>query len=132
MFFPHHLYLGVLVAAVAVASTAWVADREGFPGVVMGALAGTWFSFMFVWPSSPNYHAPGALLCLVTLGAATAAIFVRRFWRVGWTYPRIGVAAGLLIAWDDIIDHALHVDTPLSLFFDGVLLPLMRYITLIT
>jgi len=108
---PHHLYIGVLVLAVAILVVADdYAQRE--PLLALTGTLTTLFAFATVWP---YYHATGALLTLAGLLVALVGIV-----RPGgmWSgYPLIwrGVAlVGLYIAADDAVSHAFGVWTPLD------------------
>ncbi len=114
---PHHLYIGVLVVLVAV----WIVSdnrphQEPLVAAV-GALTAL-FAFATIWP---YYHGTGAALTLAGLLVALIGIC----WPGGiWAgYPlrwRFVALVGLLIALDDVAEHAFGVWTPLDAGFNQV------------
>lgn len=104
---PHHFYYGVAIAAVVV-FTVWD-DQNADPWVVLAGLAASSVGFVFGWP---QYAVFGALLTLSGLAVSTFALF-RPFWWLHWKRALL-VYFGLLVAWDDVIEHAFGVPTPLD------------------
>jgi hypothetical protein len=122
---PHHLYIGALVALVAV----WVASddiRDAEPVIMGTALLGVMFAFGSIWRWYPKTGAAFALICLLV---ATAAVVVAPFWRA---YPWIGVRGvglvGCAIAADDLVEHAFGVWTPLDWAFNTYGPAAMRFL----
>jgi len=109
---PHHLYIGVLVLAVAILVVADdYARREPLLALTGTLLA--LFAFATVWPF---YHVTGALLTL----AGLLVVLIGILWPGGmWSaYPLVWRAVaflGLYIAADDAVSHALGWPTPLDL-----------------
>lgn len=122
IFGPHHLYVGVLVVALAV----WVVSdnlphREPLLAAV-GALVAL-FSFATVWPYYPPVGALGALAGLTL--ALVGVLYPGGMWAA---YPlrwRAVAFAGVFIAADDVVEHAFPIGTPLDAFFHRVILPLI-------
>lgn len=138
--FPHHLYLGLFVVALVV----WrVSDdyRHVEPvGVFVGSLISL-FSFISLWGTS--YPVTGAIGTLLGLTVASLSLFTRRVWtseaksssaeddgfadssadesdegNVSYgRRMRLLVALGLLMAWDDALEHAFGLPTPLDLLW---------------
>lgn len=114
---PHHLYVGVVVVLVAV----WVVS-DNYPRrepvlAAVGALLAL-FAFATIWP---YYHGTGAMLSLAGLFVALIGVC----WPAGvWTaYPtrwRLVALLGVLVALDDVIEHAFGVWTPLDTGFEQV------------
>ena len=108
---PHHLYIGVLVLAVAILVVADdYARREPLLALTGTLLA--LFAFATVWP---YYHVTGALLTL----AGLLVVLIGILWPGGmWSgYPLVWRAVaflGLYIAADDAVSHAFGVWTPLD------------------
>ncbi|WP_232703159.1 hypothetical protein [Halobacterium wangiae] len=108
---PHHLYVGLLVLAVAVFVVADdYARRE--PLLALAGSLTALFAFATVWPF---YHGTGAAL---TLAGVTVAL-VGVCWPGGmWAgYPlkwRLVALVGAAVALDDAVSHALGVWTPLD------------------
>lgn len=111
---PHHLYLGVLVATVAL-FVVWNDYRRAEPWILLAALLGAAFAFATVWR---YYHVAGALLTLALLVVALAAPVVFPFWRdYAWIGPRGAALVGVLVSLDDAVEHAFGVWTPLDWFW---------------
>ena len=111
VFGPHHLYIGLLLALLAVAIV-WddAANRE--PWVGAAALLAAAFSFATVWKF---YPVTGALLSIVALLIAVLAPMLLPFWREYALIGPRGVALlGALIALDDVAEHAFGIPTPLD------------------
>lgn len=117
--YPHHFYLGLIVVGILV----WrLADnyREYEPVVVMSGSLVSLFSFVTVWGTA--YPVTGAIGTILGLGIATLGLAVRGVWRsVGdiqysWYY-RVAIFIGLLVAWDDALEHAFGWPTPLDLIW---------------
>ncbi|WP_210423478.1 hypothetical protein [Halorussus marinus] len=109
VFGPHHFYLGVLLVLLA----CWVVsdgdDRR--PWFVAGLSVFAVFSFALTWPYYPEF---GALCVLAALALATVPAVLRPlWWRTGLTV-QAGLLAGLFVAWDDALSHALGWRTPLD------------------
>jgi hypothetical protein len=126
--YPHHLYIGLLLIAVVVFRVAdTYRDREPV-GVLVGGLVTT-FAFVTLWGTV--YPLLGALGTLVGLAVATVALASRRVWtaRDGPHYPltaRALVALGLAVAWDDALEHAFGVTTPLDWLWTELLYPAIQ------
>ncbi|MDH5019024.1 hypothetical protein [Halobacterium rubrum] len=108
---PHHLYIGVLVLAVAILVVADdYAQRE--PLLALTGTLTALFAFATVWP---YYHATGALLTLAGLLVALVGVV----WPGGmWSgYPlvwRLVAFVGVLVGLDDAVSHAFGIWTPLD------------------
>lgn len=122
VFAPHHFYTGIFIALVAL----WfmVDDyRLREPRVAIIGTMAALYAFVLTWPI---YHAVGAALCLVGLGVATAgAVMILRA-EINLdgverrAYPRStawSFLAGIAIAWDDALEHALGWWMPLDQFW---------------
>lgn len=120
---PHHYVTGLLVAAFAVYL---VSGDDGKKPYTVAGMAVSAFAWVHLWAGpSPFLGAVGTLLgVLVALWAVVAgprwsdAPWVAddggRLRR--WLTPRTVAAVGLLVALDDVVEHAFGVWTPL----DGV------------
>lgn len=107
VFANHHYYIGMGVAALAVASV-WDDQRWDPLAVAVGLGIGL-FGFALTW----RYHpVTGATLALagptMSAGALARSYWRRRRRRAAW------VLVGLLITLDDAIEHAFGVWTPLD------------------
>lgn len=134
VFAAHHFHYA-LIAGFLVAL--WIADdypkRE--PKAVLAGILFSEFAFCFVWPFYPVTGASLSILFLavatvsVTHGVAYLAVerLARRFPRLerlvdGWTRPywalfpwqAVVVFICLLFAWDDLLNHAFGIPTPLD------------------
>jgi len=122
VFGPHHLYVGLLVLAVAVHV---VSDdyprREPLLALVGGLTA--LFAFATVWP---YYHEVGALLAFAGLLVALGGVAVPGgMWAA---YPlrwRLVAFVGVLVALDDVAEHAFGWLTPGEWVWRAVLYPLV-------
>ena len=122
VFGPHHLYVGVLVLLFAVFIVADDYARREPLVATAGALTAL-FAFATVWP---YYHGTGAALALA--GCTLALVGV--CWPGGiWAaYPlrwRLVAFVGVVVAFDDVIEHAFGVWTPLDAVFRGVIYPVI-------
>jgi len=117
VFGPHHLYIGVATLLLAV----WVVSnnlphREPLLAAV-GALTAL-FAFATIWP---YYHGTGAALALTGLLVALVGVcWPGGVWAV---YPlrwRLVALMGVLVAFDDVIEHAFGMWTPLDAAFGEV------------
>jgi len=110
VFGPHHFYLGVLLILLA----CWVVsdgDADRRPWFVAGLSVFAVFSFALTWPYYPEF---GAFCVLAALALATVPAVLRPlWWRTGLTV-QAGLLAGLFVAWDDALSHALGWRTPLD------------------
>lgn len=108
---PHHLFVGLLVAGIAV----WVvADDKPQKEPLLVAIGGLFalFGFLFVWKWYPG---TGAAMTLAGLTLALLGVL----WPGGmWAgYPlrwRLVAFLGVYIAGDDAVSHAFGVWTPLD------------------
>jgi len=120
---PHHLYLGALAVLLVV----WVVsddrtDREPWAVAVptLAALVG----FTVTWR---HYPAVGASITLVGLCAALAALVARPYWSAyQWVGFRGAALVALLVALDDVVQHATGWPTPLDEFWARWLHPAIR------
>jgi hypothetical protein len=117
VFGPHHTYVGVAVLLFAVFVVADDYARREPLVATAGALLAL-FAFATVWP---YYHGTGAALALAGCTLALAAVC----WPGGmWTgYPlrwRLLAAGGVLVALDDVAEHAFGIWTPLDAGFNEV------------
>lgn len=128
----HHLYTGVF-AALLFAATTWDdpteldwatgTSLEGIATDPVGVITGGGVSvglFALGWPHYPVFGAAGTLF-----GLAVASLSLARpYWR-HYRGRAIAVGLGLLIAWDDAIDHAFPVSTPLDVIWANYIFPYM-------
>jgi hypothetical protein len=110
VFGPHHLYIGLMLALLALA-VVWD-DRAGVEPWVgsVGLLAGL-FAFAIVWPFYPS---TGAILALSGVLVTLASVFLPFWTSYAWLGPRGALLLGTLIALDDVVEHAFGVPTPLD------------------
>ncbi|QLG27714.1 hypothetical protein HUG10_09185 [Halorarum halophilum] len=111
---PHHYYLGVLLAAVALL-VVWDDRSQVEPWALLVALLAGSFAFALVWR---YYAVAGAVLTLAALGIGLALPIVGPFWQ---SYPWVGARGvailGVLVAADDALEHAFGIWTPLDWFW---------------
>lgn len=107
VFAPHHLYFG-LIGAALVAATVWD-DQKADPYLVAAGISVSGIGFALTWQF---YPVTGAILTLAGLCVATGAL-ARPFWR---QFPKRTLLAAvfLLIGWDDVLEHAFGIWTPLD------------------
>lgn len=116
-FAPHHLYVGLIVLLLGMAS-AWD-DQQADPLLTAFGVALSLFSFALVWPFYGAVGAMGTLLGLALVGIG----IVRE--RVFFGRKQMALAlTGLAIAADDVLEHAFGIPTPLDVLFETVLLPI--------
>lgn len=110
VFAPHHLYIGVLAALLGLAMM-WD-DRTADPWACAASILAALFGFALVWP---HYATAGAALSVGGLTAALLAPAARRgYWsEVNGTHF-VAYLSGVLIALDDVAEHAFGVWTPLD------------------
>lgn len=116
-FAPHHLYVGLIVLALALAAV-WD-NQDADPIVTAGGLALTTFSFALVWPFYGAVGAAGTLLGLAAIGIGLVrerVFFGRK--------TMVAALTGLAVAADDALEHAFGIPTPLDVLFNRVLLPI--------
>jgi NADH:ubiquinone oxidoreductase subunit 6 (subunit J) len=121
IFAPHHFYIGVFLALIFCA-VVWDNNRYKEPLYSVIALSGSLFAFALIWP---YYSVVGALLTLICLGVATTSLSTRDLWK---EYPlkwRILALLSIAIAWDDALEHAFGIPTPLDLLWKIVIHPYM-------
>jgi predicted lysophospholipase L1 biosynthesis ABC-type transport system permease subunit len=124
VFAPHHLHYAVLTALL-VAAVIWDDYPKREPGVLVAGLLVAEFGFIATWP---YYPATGAALALAGLTVATlpvlhavAVLAARRagfdrerpYWAI-FPWHAVFVCICLLVAWDDLANHAFGVPTPLD------------------
>jgi hypothetical protein len=122
IFGPHHLYVGVLVVLVAVYVVGDDLPRREPLAALVGALVAL-FGFALTWPYYPE---TGALLSFVGLLLALGEVL----WPGGtWAaYPlrwRAVALVGVLVAFDDVAEHAFGLWTPLDALFRVAIHPLI-------
>ena len=110
VFAPHHVYMGLLLALLAVAIV-WddTAGKEPWVGTVALFLAS--FAFATVWTYYPE---TGAVLSLAGVGLAIASTALPFWQSYAWIGPRGLLLLGALVALDDVAEHAFGVWTPLD------------------
>ncbi|MFB6073512.1 MAG: hypothetical protein ABEJ89_00710 [Haloarculaceae archaeon] len=112
----HHFTWGLLLALVPIL-VVWDVHPNRQPAGVLTSIIVAFIGFILMWPV---YHVAGALVTLAGLAAASVATVFRllqvRFDDdLRWSYwPVIVWALLLLVAWDDAIQHAFGVVTPLD------------------
>ncbi|SFH07881.1 hypothetical protein SAMN04488063_0116 [Halopelagius inordinatus] len=105
---PHHATLGLLAALVALLIV-WDDDPDREP---VGAFAGVLVAlvgFLLVWPAHPVVGA-----VLTHAGAVVALVALLR---PGFGFalgPRVVATVSVLVALDDVVEHAWAVPTPLD------------------
>lgn len=119
---PHHLYVGVglLVATVAVVMDNYRRREPVLAGA--GALLAL-FSFATVWPFYPPVGAAGALAGLALAAGGVASPW--GFWEDVSRRARLTAALGVLIASDDVVEHAFGVATPLDELWINIIHPII-------
>lgn len=126
--FPHHFYLGLLLVGVVV----WiVADdyRDIEPVYVAVGSTVSIFSFVTLWGTT--YPLLGAVGSLIGLIIATLAVATRKVWtdrgnvQYGW-HCRLCIVLGLLVAWDDGLEHAFGFTTPLDWLWIEFIYPFVQ------
>lgn len=112
---PHHVYVGLLLALLALA-VVWDnrAGVEPWVGAV-GLLLAT-FAFVTVWPF---YPVTGAVLALSGVLIVLGSVFLPFWTGYGWLGPRGVLLVGALVALDDAVEHAFGVPTPLDALWTG-------------
>lgn len=122
VFGPHHLYVGLAVVALVV----WVvADdyRHREPLLVAVGAVTAVFGFALTWP---YYPAVGALLSLTGLSVALIGLLLPGgIWTSYHWLARGSALAGVAIAADDVLEHALGLWTPLDAVFEHVIYPVI-------
>jgi len=117
----HHAYIGILLIALSLWAISDDVRSEPLIGIV--SVAGSMFSFLFIWP---YYPLAGFVLSLGFIATALLSIVVEyRLWR---HYPRKYLAmylVGVLILSDDIVSHGLGVSTPLDYVWVHYIYPLL-------
>lgn len=121
VFAPHHAYIGVLLALLAVALV-WDDARHAEPWLGAASLLAVTFAFALVWPF---YHATGAGLALLFMGSALVSVWSPFWWAEPWLGPRGVLLVGVLVAADDVVSHAFGVPTPLDLVWSVVIRPVI-------
>jgi len=107
---PHHTYIGLLLALLALALV-WDDAAGKEPWLGAAALLAVCFAFASVWPF---YDAAGAALSLAGVGIALAST-CSPFWQsYAWIGPRGVLLVGAIVALDDVAEHAFGVWTPLD------------------
>ena len=124
VFAPHHFHYAVL-AALLVAAVVWDNYREREPVLLVAGLFTAEFGFTLTWPHYPVTGAAlavgGTLAATVPLAHALGVVVGRRLGRE-WSRPywaefpllAVVVFALLLVAWDDLLNHAFGLSTPLD------------------
>ena len=107
---PHHLYVGLLLALLALA-VVWD-DRAGAePWVGAVGLLVAVFAFASIWTYYPE---TGAALSLAGVAIALVAPWLQ-FWSARpWLGARGLLLVGALVALDDVAEHAFGIPTPLD------------------
>lgn len=107
---PHHVYIGLLLAFLALALV-WddAAGAEPWVGAV-GVLTAS-FAFASIWTWYPE---TGALLSLAGVGVALVAPFLAFWSSYPWIGPRGMLLLGAIVALDDVAEHTFGVPTPLD------------------
>jgi len=108
---PHHAYVGLLLALLAVALV-WDDAAGKEPWAVAAGIFVALFAFASIWP---YYAATGAVLALFGVAVAVVAPVALQFWQsYPWIGPRGVALLGALVAVDDVVEHAFGVATPLD------------------
>jgi len=108
---PHHAYVGLLLALLAVALV-WDDAAGKEPWAVAAGIALALFAFASIWTYYPE---TGALLSLFGVAVALVAPIVLPFWQsYPWVGPRGVALFGALVAADDVVEHAFGLATPVD------------------
>jgi len=108
---PHHAYVGLLLALLAIALV-WDDAAGKEPWAVAGGIALALFAFASVWTFYPE---TGAVLALLGVAVAVVAPVALQFWAgYAWFGPRGLALLGAVVALDDVLEHALGITTPLD------------------
>lgn len=110
---PHHFTYGVIAAAL-LAFVVWDDHPKREPIVVVGSLAAGYFAFLHVWKW---YPVTGAALVLLALAGAWFGL-LRPQWDDWNGRVRLAVAICVLVAYDDALEHALGIPTPLDFIWN--------------
>lgn len=119
VFLPHHLYLGVVLVALAALDV--VARQRRVPWIALGGAATALFAFLFVWDP---YAAVGA--GLAGLGVLLAGAGIVRTWTDARARTRLCAGLGVVIMADDVLEHATGLSTPLDALWHWALLDWLR------
>jgi len=114
----HHFVYAVWAALFV----CWMAARDDQkPWVTVGGLLVALFSWYHIWPTA--YSMTGATGVLVGFALANLAVVWRRPWRMGHASDlRMICLLCLLIAWDDVLQHAFGLWMPLDWIWKTFLL----------
>lgn len=108
---PHHAFVGLLLALLAVALV-WDDASGKEPWAVATGIGLALFAFASIWP---YYAEAGAALALVGVAVAIVAPVAFPFWSsYVWVGPRGLALLGALVALDDVAEHAFGIPTPLD------------------
>lgn len=127
---PHHIYLGLIIGLIATA-VVWDDERYQEPVALLTGLLLALYGFTLAWPEWPVFGSSATLGGLVL---ASTALVAAPFWRgrpwlrgdrVSVPTVRSVTLIGLLIAWDDAIEHALGWPTPLDIVWVRHVAPLL-------
>ncbi|GAB7012040.1 hypothetical protein [Halolamina salina] len=110
VFGPHHAYLGLLLALLAVALV-WDDATGAEPWVGAAALLAASFAFATIWKFYPQ---TGAALALAGIVIALASTLLPFWSSYPWLGPRGVLLVGAIVALDDVAEHAFGVPTPLD------------------
>lgn len=116
---PHHFYIAFF-AAMFILATVWDNYRDHEPVFVAAGLLISLFGFSFIWPF---YPVVGSMLCLLGLSGSSGAIF-RPYWQ-DFPRSRVLTAVFLAVAWDDALEHAFGLPTPLDWIWGCCIYPYM-------
>jgi len=114
VFHPHH-FTYAAIATLLVALRHWDDEPDKEPiGVVFGVTMSL-FGWFFMWSEFARRPEAGATVVLLGLTVALISLTVRSVWRgVYPTSSRLAAFTTLLIASDDVLNHAFGVATPLD------------------
>ena len=108
---PHHAYVGLLLALLAVALV-WDDAAGKEPWAVAAGIGLALFAFASIWTWYPE---TGAVLAVLGVAVAVVAPVALPFWAsYPWVGPRGVALLGALVAADDVVEHAFGVATPLD------------------
>lgn len=117
----HHF----VYAAWGALFVAWLIARDGEkPWAVVGGLLVALFGWYHMWPTGKPYL--GTTVVMVGLLVASAGVTVNDIWEAEEVQRfRLVVGVLLVVAWDDIFEHAFGVWTPLDWLWTTYILQFM-------
>jgi len=114
---PHH-FTWALLLAIPLLMVVWDNHPRKEPLAILSALTAALIAFNLVWP---RYPTNGAALTLAVMAVCTLALAARLYWiPSSWSRWPLALALVLvLVAWDDLAQHAFGWHTPLDSAWKG-------------